>query len=494
MKKITGKIAGWHFSEKWVAILSCLCLVLLLIPLLRLSMYTVPWYDDYSYGRFVKSFVLEEGILKGAIDGAFYTVKTWWYCWQGTFSSIFMMTLVPEAFGDGLYYLGIIFIILFFTMSALVFVRMMAKHLLKANGAVQITLGVLITGTMLELIYTAQQGLFWYNSAVHYTFMHGVLFLLISAIIGLYFCKSAFGTCLLTVGAACLAVVCSGSNFVTALQGILIVAATMIITMIMKKKRSLFLVPVLLVYSIGLYYSISAPGNKVRGAYYTGYGAIESVLYSFKSAFMEFWNFTGMVTIVILCLYIVIIWNTLKRLNYSFAWPGLVTLFSFCFYATGFTSSYYGMGTAGVSRTWVVIKFTLQILLFINAGYWTGWWIHRRMKKQKKVPDVKQWVWVYFIAGAGIVFCFLFSNNRVGEYSSYGAYHYVHSGEAANFYAEYRTRIEQIESGGPVVEVEPYAWHPWFLCKDDLSTNPQEEKNRAMAEWYRKEAIYIKAE
>lgn len=36
------------------------------------------------------------------------------------------------------------------------------------------------------------------------------------------------------------------------------------------------------------------------------------------------------------------------------------------------------------------------------------------------------------------------SPNQAGHYSSYGAYYYVHTGEAYNFHQEYLERIEEI--------------------------------------------------
>ena len=89
---------------------------------------------------------------------------------------------------------------------------------------------------------------------------------------------------------------------------------------------------------------------------------------------------------------------------------------------------------------------------------------------------------------------FATSSNQAGSFSSYGAYYYIHTGEAYNFYQQYEARIDKIENSGSVVEVEPFYWKPYFLCIGDLSTDPNSSANRAIADWYEKEAIYVVTE
>ncbi|MBQ8822897.1 MAG: hypothetical protein IJZ82_09655 [Lachnospiraceae bacterium] len=343
MKRIK-RIFGISIPERWLFVPAVLLFVILLIPIIRLAFYAIPWYDDYSYAVYVKSHIDVYGPLKGAILGAMYVARTWWYCWQGTFSSIVMMSIMPEAFGEGYYYVGIIGIVLFFCVSSLCFVKTICKHFMKAQYSIQISVAVLVTLTMIELIYTAQEGIYWYNAAVHYTFMHGCLFLLLTSIIKGFYARTRMQRVCAGFFAALLSLVCGGSNFVTALQGILLILFATTVGFLLERKSCIFLLPADIIYTIALYFNISAPGNAVRSAWYNGYGALESILYSFKSGAVHFWEFTGSITIVILVPFVLMIWNSISRLEYKFRCPLLVTIFSFCFYCTGFTSSYYGMG------------------------------------------------------------------------------------------------------------------------------------------------------
>lgn len=490
-RNIWQKIKEFHIPDKWVAILALCALVAILLPILRLAMFTTPWYDDYSYTYFTKSLFQEKGSLLDAVNGAAYTTRTWWYCWQGTYSSIFLMALSPLSFGEEYYWMGVMAIILFFLISTMLLVKVAFKHILKAKTSTQFMAAALITGALVEFIYNSQQGLFWYNSAVHYTFMHGVVFLFITILIKMFYAEKMWEICGWTFLEAILAVVCAGSNFVSALQGFLCLGVAMLLMVLYKKKAIWFCLLPMTVYGCGLYISISAPGNAIRSSYYQGFGAVESVWNSFVAALEHFWEFTGPQFFVVLALFALIVWNTVKDLKLSFRYPGLVSLLSFCFYATGFTSSFYGMGNAGLARTWIVVKFTLLLLLFVNTVYWIGWVMRVWREKEKEIKSAKHYVWYYALIATGILLCFLFTEGQARDFSTFGAYYYVHTGEAANHRLEYEQRIETIKNGGDDVVVKPMFWKPWFLFKGELSTNPGAEANREMAKWYGKQSITL---
>ena len=86
---------------------------------------------------------------------------------------------------------------------------------------------------------------------------------------------------------------------------------------------------------------------------------------------------------------------------------------------------------------------------------------------------------------------FATASDQAGNYSAYGAYYYIHTGEANNFYHEYLARVEKFKGAEAKVEVEPYVFRPWFLYMVDLSEDWENEINRAVAEWYYKEAVVL---
>lgn len=109
MKDRLKRIWNWEPGMGVVAAAAVCLLLLLLVPLLRLALYAVPWYDDYNYGQFVKNFVDMERSIGSAVSGAVYCMKTQWYAWQGTFSSVFFMSLMPGVWGEQYYFWGPVF-------------------------------------------------------------------------------------------------------------------------------------------------------------------------------------------------------------------------------------------------------------------------------------------------------------------------------------------------------------------------------------------------
>ena len=240
--------------------------------------------------------------------------------------------------------------------------------------------------------------------------------------------------------------------------------------------------------------SISAPGNAYRSAQYEGQGPLEAIMNSFIAGAQNLWHFTDWITLVILAVYVFMMWNVMARSAYKFAAPLVITLFSFCFYCTGYTSSFYGMGYPGLSRTWNVVKFTYQMLLFVNVAYWMGWGMRKWREKGHVVPIIKNYAFAYIIAAIVVCVGFHFDDNQAGHFSSYGAYYYVHTGEAANYYNAWQERFETIKNSGDVVELRPLVWQPHLLCLADISSNPEHGDNTPLASWYEKQAVYVKVE
>ena len=134
--------------------------------------------------------------------------------------------------------------------------------------------------------------------------MHGVLFVLIAVTVKMFYADSTWKLCGWTFLAMILSAICAGSNFVTALQGILCLGSALVLMLVYKRKAGFYCILPLIIYSIGFYISISAPGNEIRGSHFQGYGAIESILYSFVSAFKNFWELTGFRFFVVLALFL----------------------------------------------------------------------------------------------------------------------------------------------------------------------------------------------
>lgn len=485
------KIAGWRPGPALYAAGAVTVLLLLLVPLIRLAMYSVPWYDDYNYGRYAKAAMENAPTLQNAIRGALECARTSWYAWQGTYGSIVLMSLMPGIWGEEYYCIGPIFLILLLTAAVCVLTGTLLKQVLKAETCYVIGLSALSAVMAVVLIHTAQAGFYWYNGGVHYVGMHAFAMLLAAVAVKLFYEEQVWKRCLWVIPGVLLAVLVAGGNYITALQGLLVLLSIAALGGILHRKQTFFLLPVLAVYAWGFYKNVSAPGNGRRAESYVGWGMsfVKSVLYSFVEGGRDAWKFTGWMTLVILALMLPLILHMVRRIKFEFRLPGLVSFWSVCLYATGFTPSLYTLGHGGLGRTLNAVKLTWQLLLILNFIYWCGWLCKRAHTAEGKNPG-RMWCWWFYpLIALAVLLVFWTEPNQAGSFSSYGAYYYIHTGEAYNFYQEYLGRVRALKGEEQQVILTPYQWRPWLLCMGDLSDDPGDESNRALAAWYDKDEV-----
>ena len=419
----------WKPGQILLAVGCCGLLLLTLIPLFRLTVYAVPYYDDYNFGRFARAAMEQEQSKWAAISGALDCSRTQWYAWQGTYSSIFFMALMPAIWGEQYYFLGPVFILLLLLAGTMTFTHVILRKVLGMEKWTGLAAQAVITVAVFMFIYSAQSGFYWYNGGVHYVGMHGFGLLMLSVAIcwreqkeellpGCYlrprycfhdhgrkqFCHGIAGT-LIAVDDS---VYKCGSG--TPEKGTVAVAAT-------------------LVYIIGFGLNVAAPGNSVRARSYVGWGysPLESIGRSFLEGVKHLPEFTGSIVLMVMVMLLPLIWQALKETEYRFRYPGVVLLWSFCLYATGYTPSLYSLGHAGLSRTLNAVKITYLLLLFLNEIYWCGW-LQQRLQK-KASGSAARWLanwngaavwWFYAIMGLEFIMIFQVSPNQAGHYSAYG--------------------------------------------------------------------------
>lgn len=498
-KNILKQIVCYKPSFILLGIGAVAVLLLLLAPLIRLGLYAAPWYDDFNYGGFARRMMEQEPGIVGALKGAWECARVQWFAWQGTFSSIFFMALTPLIWGEEYYWIGSVFLILILTVSVFVFTGTLAGKVLHTDRRSSLCLQTVMAILAVELVYGSPSAFYWYNPGIHYIGMHSFALLFFSVCVCLYTeerVKSIKGA-LLILGGMLGALLAGGSNFVTALQTLVVLGSLLVLAFVLDRRKILRFLPIAVVFAVSFYKCVSAPGNQVRGRSYVGWGfsPVESVLRSFLEAFLHLWEFTGWVTILVLILLVPVIWQLVQKSDFSFKLPGLVLLWSFGLYAAGFTPSLYSLGHAGLSRALNAVKITFQILLVLNEVYWIGWLKSRLAQKGRQTAAWRGCPWWFYVVLLVIMhFVVNTSANPIGNYSSWGAYYYIHTGEAYNFYSEYQQQLVILKSDETDVVLEPYLFKPWMLCLGEVSTNPEAEENRAMADWYDKDSIVLREE
>jgi hypothetical protein len=491
MKDKIKKIVGWRPGAPLYACVMAAALVFLLVPLIRVAAYSVPWYDDYNYGRFAKMAMEDAPTFANALKGAWECIRISWYAWQGTYASILFMALMPGIWGEEYYCFGPIFLILFLTVSVCVLACTLLRNVLKADWQHALGIAAVSAVMAVELIYTAQAGFYWYNGGVHYVGMHSFAMLMTAVAVNIFCSDKRWKRMLEALLGVVLALLVAGGNFVTALQGLLVLLSIVGLGCLLRRHQTFAILPMFCAYVGGFWLNVTAPGNDKRAESYVGWGMspVKAVLASFKEGFGHMWTFTGWMGVLLLVLMLPLVWNMVKKTDFSFRWPGVVSLWSLCLYATGFTPSLYSLGHAGLGRTLNAVKLTWQLLLICNTVYWCGWLCRCLERKGRTVKGQMSRWWFYPLVAAAAFVIFSTETNRAGSFSSYGAYYYIHTGEGYNFYQEYLERVALLRGDEDTVVLSPYHWRPWFLCMGDLSADPEDDSNRALAVWYGKDEV-----
>lgn len=416
------------------------------------------------------------------------------------------MTLMPAVWGEQYYFLGPVFILLLLLAGSMVFTHVILRKVFRMEKWSSLAIQAVITIAEFMFIYSAQSGFYWYNGGIHYVGMHGFGLLFLSVAICLERAEGRTAKGLLFTASVLLAMITAGSNFVTALQGLLCLLTILLVSVVVERRRTgLWLLPSTLVYIIGFGLNVAAPGNSVRARSYVGwgYGPLESIGRSFLEAVKHIPEYTGPVVLMVMLLLVPMIWQAVKSTDYRFRYPGIVLALSFCLYATGYTPSLYSLGHAGLSRTLNAVKITYLLLLFLNEIYWIGWLrqlLEKRAEQTTGQLTIQKWAirngaaawWFYVLIGVACLVIFRASSNQAGHYSSYGAYYYVHTGEAYNFHQEYLERVAILSGPEKDVQLPAYQFRPWFLCMGEISENADNEANRSLAMWYHKDSVTLK--
>lgn len=376
-------------------------------------------------------------------------------CMAGNVFFYFFMTLMPAVWGEQYYFLGPVFILLLLLAGSMVFTHVILRKVFRMEKWSSLAIQAVITIAEFMFIYSAQSGFYWYNGGIHYVGMHGFGLLFLSVAICLERAEGRTAKGLLFTASVLLAMITAGSNFVTALQGLLCLVTILLVSVVLERRKcGLWLLPATAVYIIGFGLNVAAPGNSVRAQSYIGwgYGPLESIGRSFLEAVKHIPEYTGPVVLMVMLLLVPMIWQAVKSTDYRFRYPGIVLALSFCLYATGYTPSLYSLGHAGLSRTLNAVKITYLLLLFLNEIYWIGWLrqlLEKRAEQTTGQLTIQKWAirngaaawWFYVLIGVACLVIFRASSNQAGHYSSYGAYYYVHTGEAYNFHQEYLERV-----------------------------------------------------
>lgn len=511
--KYLQKIKTEKGQLKVVFLTMCVLFAAVLIPLFWIGYYNFRSVDDFSYAMNSESIWKEtHSVLKVLLGQIPYT---WDYYqkWQGTFFSEWFTTSMMGIFSENAYYMSV-----WLTLGSFVLAEgfLLMTILCKVLGSDYYRAGIVtMSCIIIQVLLTPFpcEAFYWFCGAVLYTFIHALGLLLCTLWILLYLnekTKQLKGV-LLSVGIVLLTIAVAGSNYITALT-ILILYVLCTVLFFWKRHGKKWLILVCnILYLIAFAVNVLAPGNNARqnAAGVERMSAIKSILLSLKEAavYVTTWTIFPCVVLGILLLPLFI--SIVRKKNFRYPLPALVSVISFGIFAAQFTPTIYALGIIGAGRVQNLYRFNYFLLLYGNELYWIGWCNRRYF--QKELADSKaeeydeaadhdgkkkriSWLLPGWLAGSLIL---IYGLNIWGgtTLTSLSAWRSLRRGEAEQYYAEYQERLKILEDETiEEVVLEPFSVKPYVLFFGDIVKDPGDWVNCSVAEYFGKKSVVLESQ
>jgi hypothetical protein len=523
-----------------------------LAPLLAISAYNHSYADDWHYGVWAHlALQASGGDFLSALGAAFQQVGTAYVDWQGTYSAIFLMALEPGIVGEGAYVVAAPIILAALVAATFWSSHVLLREWLHLDRPSWIAVASLVLVLQTQLLPSPVEGIFWYNSAVYYTFFHSLMLVLLAMVLrsidpGRK--RPARGA---VIASTVVALLVAGGNFVTVLVTAELLAVLCIVLWVRRSPRFSLALPPAAALVCGGIISMAAPGNSVRQQTQfpeDALGAVDTIWHSSLAAFqyLSSWT-TGLVVVAMGVVAVLVVRAAFDedapRRAYRF--PGLASVGSIALFATSFTPTFYSMGTVGPGRVQNVRLELYVVLLVLNIAYWAGWaaWRARvgREPRTEPTPAEAPASGLSFSLAVGavpeqiadeppeapaspvapapasapaeaprllpartlsavcgvllLVFALAYGaiafDSKLGEdLTSVSAARSLVSGQAADYDQQVRNRLQTIESSTEdTLQVPFYTNAPKVLFMGDIRDNMSNYINYRLCQWYGKTSI-----
>ncbi|MCD8068342.1 MAG: DUF6056 family protein [Lachnospiraceae bacterium] len=486
-------------NQKTIWLLLCAAatatLVLGLIPLLIIGRYAHPCADDFTYGFLAyMSWINFHSVIQ-ALGAGLRSMREYYETWQGTFSSIFLMSISPAVWSEkGYFWTPLIQLgMLIFSNYYLTYVLMV--KLLRGKKIYWGIAAPMLCFLLIETVYSPVNAFYWFNGSVHYLFMHSCMLILTGLELHLFVCEKRSRRVFLAAASVLCGVLCGGANYMTALLALICLATIFGLGFAMGKKP-VWQLPALIAEAVSFGISVIAPGNAVRQTNFTQMGALEAILQSFPAAYNYARVYiTPLVLLVILFLLPVFI-RLASESAFCFRMPWVVTLYSVGLVSCVYTPGLYSLSSPGPERLINIAKMWFLFLLLVNVFYWVGFIEKkisaRRRENRKRVSSSA------VLAFCAVVLCLFYvdlktSDQPLKEFSSYAAWVSLMAGEATQYEEEYQQRLALLLSDEKNVVLQEYSVKPYLLYFDDITEDVSNWKNFAVAKWYVKETVVLQS-
>lgn len=489
------KYAAWFFFG---------LMILCLIPMSILGFYNHPLGDDFYYGSIVGKVWQETGNIFQVLATAFSETIKQYYTWQGTYSAMFLMHLIPNVWGDFFYKLYPTVLFLCFTGSTFYFTHTILCHVLKASKHLWILITSLLVLTFTQQVPLCGETFYWYNGSMYYTGFLACTFVFWGLLIKSLGKQSVWRTIVLSL----LAIFLAGGNYVSLLPTMIILVLFILyytyLVVLRKSPKGLTLISLCLIAFFlfgGFLISAAAPGNAVRQATATQLSPIRAVLKAIyqNSRYCLYWN--GIWSLLFFIFVTPAYLRIIKKSTWKFRYPVLVCGLIFGIYCSSSCPPFYAQSNGGAARVFCLVYYLMILALAMIYFYVLGA-IYRLLESKKtwKLATASPLKKMLLLQSSlAIVFLLLLLVRPWSE--SYVKPHAVtalqvlSNGEAAYYEKQYQARLAILEDDSILdVTFAPYDVPESLvnlLYLGDISTDASHDVNRNMATLYRKTSIRI---
>ena len=452
-----------------MAVLLTVIYIISLVPIFMVSVYDYPQADDWTYSWRTHVAWEDTHSLFEVGKAVAETVKDSYANWQGTFSSIALMSLQPAIWGERFYALTPFIMIGMLTAGTLIFIRELFR---KVKGTEWISVSMLVLLVTVQRMVCKPVAFYWYNGAVHYVFMYSIGLMLAACLVKTVR-RNRPG---IMVCACVLAVILGGGNLVTGLSGAVGFATILVWLFLSGKKKRVWTVLLPGVcYFLAFGVNIAAPGNWIRqDAVGEQANPVMSILRSFYYG-IEFPGIRWMdwTIILLVALLIPLAWRMAGKTEFAFPLPLLVMAYSYCFVSSMFTPLDFAAHSVDIGRAQNIIFSTYIMVLSLNVIYLIGWCRkHIALSlagnvQKKRFLSFRTQYWAVLTAVG--LWGFLLSVVPSPEYfTSTLALHDMLDGSAQEYADTAEKNIEILKGEGNEVDIYEIPKNSQLLTSDDI--------------------------
>lgn len=477
--------------------------ILSIIPLIAISFYNAPSADDFSFSQTTADAWRETNSLAQVIKAGLEKTGQIYETWQGSFAGVFLMTLQPAIFGEGAYFISTILTLGGLIFGCMLFFYVVLVKWFKLDKHLYMIIGLILTAVCIQFVPSPAQAFYWYNGSMYYTLFYAFLLTAVSLLLMSEFCVKKAVRIICGILAALLFFIVGGGNYVTVLIALLINALITAAAFFKKKRMRWNALICLLLCGAAFIISAVCPGNAIRQqALGQSASPVTVILLSLYEALKMFGEWTTAPMLLLFILITPFLYLAASKTNLSFKYPLLWIGAAYCLFAANFTPTLYVLQEQGAGRI-LNVNFYSYVFFAAFTIFCCSGWLHRKIQSSGEIAQningikemlqpLKKYAVCLLIVFALIFGLTVFGQKGLNSIASYSAARSIITGEAAQYKAEQDERLEILRN--PEIDeaiLNPFSVKPRVLFFDDITANPDNWKNTAVARYYNKSKVVL---